>query len=456
MHRFTNWLGDNTQLLMIAGFCCLLFTLFVLQQWSTIWVLIGIVLIVPLAALAVRHPDIVIALAIMLNFTRIAFYLPSGYWLFYFLVGTIVVNRTITKRLTLALDAHTIAWLVILVLALASVNRWHNLKDGIRIFLQLGLTPLLIHQFIKGDYLNAESCGRILSRFFVLVLLYLVAQSIIAMITGSALVRGASLGRGIMAFHGFDVGWAHSNYLAGILVSLSAIVFPQRHHSSNGPLLNGLIWFAVVSALLIAFITISRGAILALFLIIFIYYVLQIIGNRKIHVLPVFAGATILLLLMMPFLASFWFRITHLRLDFPVLCRLFLWTDALRFIRSNVFIGSGPGQYLYNSIFQYMDDPHSIFLRYGVEFGGVSILLLLFVLGYPLYRSVSAYFRYGRDRVQLSLLLAFLPAIVGAIFHSQGEIIITGARYGMLFWLMFAFFIRAQRDLEAGKSAWWL
>jgi hypothetical protein len=390
----------------------------------------------------------------MINYSPIPVVkLPIGYWIILLLFIIIYIKKSREKVRVIYYDFPILNWILICLLSLATIYQWTNYKDAIAGIVQNVIVPAIIYILINNkEIINDDECKFVLKKIFPLLLIFIVIQSLFAFLKGYAIGSSTSIGQNIMKYHGFDIGWAKSNYLAGILVFLIPFTYFQKNKTEESWVKQIILWGSLLLGAVIALATLSRGAILTFMVIISSYISGTLLFRKKIKIYPIMFSLGGLISLMMPFISKLWSRFINMKFDFSFLSRLYMWNDCINQIKNNIVLGVGFRQYLFNSYFLKMDDPHNIFLKYGVELGGFGIILILLILFYPIY---GLFIKRNYFKNNIKLYFIFIPVYIGAIFHSQLEVIITAARYGMMFWVFYAIFIRAVRDMS-NNNKWWI
>jgi O-antigen ligase len=128
------------------------------------------------------------------------------------------------------------------------------------------------------------------------------------------------------------------------------------------------------------------------------------------------------------------------QMSWSTLSRLVLWRDCLTQIRKGLLVGAGPGQYPFKVFNEVLVDPHNMFLRYGVEFGGFSMILIFIILIYPFLVFIKK-INLCKDRT-LKQVIIFAPPLIGTLIHSQIDSTITSRTSGPIIWLIWAIFVK--------------
>jgi O-antigen ligase len=138
------------------------------------------------------------------------------------------------------------------------------------------------------------------------------------------------------------------------------------------------------------------------------------------------------------------YRMQIAKFDYASIYRLILWYNSIVLIIQNPILGSGPGQHPFEILNESHEDPHNIVLRYGVDFGGISILFLLLILVYPLF---ILYKINKKDKIIGQFLIGvFIPPTIYIITHSLMEYLISSRGFSPFFWFYWAIFIVIVKD----------
>jgi O-antigen ligase len=237
-----------------------------------------------------------------------------------------------------------------------------------------------------------------------------------------------------------------SNRLAGLLVFICGFLFCSRQLWSGGFTLRLLLKVTMVGSFLISLFIMSRGAIISFFTMSVAYATGMILGRKKIRVVPIVLSLVVILLVMQPFVINLVDRMKRVKVDYATYFRLAMWGDALLFMQKNPVIGAGPGQYRYQQ-FEAMkhDDPHNILLRYGVEFGAISSILILVIFVMPIYYFYVCYKK--SNVVAVSTYIYLAPPLIGTAVHSMMDYIIPSMSFGPLYWTVWSIAIYLLKNI---------
>jgi hypothetical protein len=330
-----------------------------------------------------------------------------------------------------------------MLLAMLTIGKWSQLKLGLVGTIQLVIVPFLLYLLVNCKGFKIDT-NIVLNKGFPLLAAVLSLSTFAVMAIKTQ--ENISLGFDIMGFHNIEVLNTPSNRLAGLLVFLSLVIYTTKSLWAKNWVIEKAKYFLIFSSLGLSFVIISRGAIVSLLLAIILMTFGQIFYDNRSKIWKTLFMVALILPIVKPFWDMFYFRMTNVKLDFSNLFRLSMWWDALMKIKAGPFIGTGPGQYLFNNFTNRTNDPHNMFLRYGVEFGGVSIIVLLILIFMPLFYLYRLKNNDGQKFKELFFI--FIPPLAAALLHSQIDIIITSPSYGFAFWLFWAIFVQKVRAEE--------
>lgn len=393
-------------------------------------------------------PDTIILIALLLCFSPLPMKYANtviiGFGLFAILADRILRGRTIKFDLVLGL------WATLGLITMATLPRWSNVLEGLRGIQNLLLVPVIVYALIANRIIDERGRARIIESYIPIVISYAILQTLFQFLI-TALV---SQGNWVSSHFLVDLYWGRSNTLAAIMALFAAYIFGLLQSRSPGPLVR--LWYLAILAIAIAVIVaiISRGAILALFAGAVVYILLRSVTEKKALVFKwiIYMGTFILLLsvMMHNYYFTLYRRFINMKFDMSFFARLYMINDCLVQIRKNLLIGVGPNQYTYRDFFLKLQDPHNIFLRYGVDFGGISILFILVILTVPfamMYRITRKGIPETR-KITATLSLALLVAVI----NSQWEAAITKYNYGLLFWTVYAIVVTSLSTLGCGSE----
>jgi O-antigen ligase len=410
--------------------------------------LILVVALPGLLYLVREMPDTIILVALLLCFSPIPMKYANtviiGFGLFAILADRILRRRTIKFDLVLGL------WATLGLITLATLPRWTNVLEGLRGIQNLLLIPVIVYVLIASRIIDERGRTRIIEYYIPIVISYAILQALFQFLI-TALV---SQGNWVSSHFLVDLYWGRSNTLAAIMALFAAYIFGLLQRPSLGALVR--LWYITLLAIAIAVIVaiISRGAILALVAGVVFYALLRVVTEKEVSVFKwiIYIGTFTLLLsvTMQSYFFALYQRFFNMKFDMSFFARLYMINDCLVQIRKNLLLGVGPNQYTYKDFFLKLQDPHNIFLRYGVDFGGISILLVLAILIIPfvmIYRIARKGVPEAR-KIATTLSLVLLVAVI----NSQWEAAITKYNYGLLFWTIYAIAVTSLATLRSGSG----
>ncbi len=335
---------------------------------------------------------------------------------------------------------------LICILGIATINRWSSIFSGIQWIHALAVFPLLFYIAIHNNYINKNDINVLLNSGLPLILAFIVIETYVDFI--SRLMQQDSFFSisNLYAFRGLSIPGNGSNRLAGMLAFFSTILILNNEKWKGRQIKNCFIWFTIYLALFIPFIMISRGALIFFITASIIYFSVKFLSDRKVKLFHILSFILIMLLASKPFIDQLIFRLKNVKYDISTLSRLILWNNSLEQIKNNIIIGKGPGQVVYRALSDRLEDPHNMFLRYGVEFGGISILLILIILVYPFIVFVKNRTHNNIEAMKSFLILA--PALLGTLVHSQIDSTFTSRNSGIVIWILWAIMVRQFIELK--------
>lgn len=393
-------------------------------------------------------PDIIILISLLLCFSPIPMKYANtvviGFGLFAILANRILRGRMIKFDLVLGL------WATLGLITVATLPRWSNVLEGLRGVQNLLLVPIIVYVLIASRIIDERGRARILEYYIPFVISYAILQALFQFLVTELVSQGNWVSSHFLV----DLYWGRSNTLAAIMALFAAYIFGLLQSQSPGPVVR--LWYLTILAIAIAVIVaiISRGAILALVAGVAVYILLRAVTEKRAAVFKwaIYMGTFILLLsvVMHNYLFALYQRFINMRFDMSFFARLYMINDCLVQIRKNLLLGVGPNQYTYKDFFLKLQDPHNIFLRYGVDFGGISILLILAILLVP-FVMIYQIARKGvpeARKITTTLSLVLLVSVI----NSQWEAAITKYNYGLLFWTVYAIVVTSLATLRRGSG----
>lgn len=388
--------------------------------------------------LSIIYPESVLWLCLMLYFTPGAE--KYGNVLLVLLGVVLLTHRLVAKRMKVRWDLVLYLWGFIWLNAAATIKNWHDWGKAARGCVHFLFMPVLIYLSVAKGLIDENGCRRLWRFYLPVTISYAVVQLLFVYLTG---VNFST--RYVMATHtGINLGWGFSNTLAALMVFFAAIIISHPGFTKGGTFQR--LWFYVIvfTGIATSFIIISRGAILSIILGLFMYMVVLAYMEGRFRLKKWLMSLGIFLLVAVSLFHSFFttliLRYQNLRYDMATFGRLNLILDSVLTMSRNVLIGTGPNQHLFNDFFRHLEDPHNIFLRYGVDIGIASMVAVAVILAYPLR---TLFKLRNRETDKASIIYgAFMFPYYVAICNSQIEAAITKYHYGLMFWILFSLIIR--------------
>jgi len=427
---------------LILGFFVLLgfifLGLFSIEQYRILMVLLSLCILPVIIYLSVKYPESMLWLCLMLYFT------PGGEWPGNILVvfwGTVLVfHRFLIKKIRISLDPILYLWIFILLNLVITVPKWLHLFKAFRGSIHFVFIPLIIYLSMAKGLIDDKGCDRFIGFYLPLAISYAIIQ-----LSLKLLFSLEFFGHYVMRAHtGINLGWGYSNTLAAIMVLFASVIISHPGFKAGKILQRLWFYYLLFIAITTPFIIISRGAVISFLLGTILYLIFQSImtGNLQIKKWLLFSGIVVIIVIVFfySYLYALIWRFQNLRMDISTFTRLHLIMDSLNAMRHNLLIGVGPNQRLFSEFYRYLEDPHNIFLRYGVDFGLISMLAFLLILIYPLSLLLKSV---KKDKNKtLAIYGQFMLPYYVAICNSQIEAAITKYHYGIIFWTFYGLAIR--------------
>ena len=424
-----------------------------LQQYNIFKMLLAGVLIPLVIYRSIVNPGAVLFICLIAYFTPEAELYGN---IILFLYGlTIVIYHLLVKRIHIKVDIILLLWLAIGINAFLTIGRWHHLSLAMRGLLHFAFLPIIVYISIVKNIIDYDGCQRFIKIYFPIVISYAVIQVILYYFSNVAISKINS-----MSLHsGYGLGWGVSNTLATIMVLFATVLYSNPGFTRANPIVRTWFYFLIASTVMIAVMIISRGALLSLTLAVSVFYIIRSILEKRFDLWHWLGKLTILSLfitgLFYRYIVTLIDRFANLKIDQSTFGRLYVAWDSFAAMKKNLLIGPGPNQYRYHEFYRYLEDPHNIFLRYGVDFGIISMGIISLILMYPLYKILKLYRQKPVSAVNIYTLL-MLPYLI-ALCNSQIEAAITKFNYGLVFWVFYSLIIRFTNDadkLQGDKYAW--
>ncbi len=407
--------------------------LFCFQQWIGSLLLVSLFGIIVIIYLSYYHPVTVLFISLLMNYSIIKYKL-LGFFILIILCLVSLVRRRSESKPIFHFDIVSFLWSVLLLLLIITIPRWNNLREGIKGSVEMVIMPFLLFKMINDKWIEEISIKTIATIFLPIFAVFILVQVAYAIVFSKELSNvGTSIN--IMAFHNLDIIWGKSNTVAAILTYLSLILFSAQQILIKNILHRLIVNIIIFVSLLSIIVILSKGAILSLVCGILIMMLLYMLIDKKIKILPWLFMGTFAYFIIYDYVHKIWLRFSTAIFESSTMSRITLWLESIYQIRNNILIGVGPKQFKF-ALDSRVCDPHNMFLRYGVDLGFISIIILTIILTLPVFKIFKLHRRKYYKINKLSML--FLPSYIAAIVNSQVEIVVQSYIYGMLFWLFYA------------------
>lgn len=420
-----------------------------MQQWLIAGLLVAGVCIILLSYICINKPEAFLIVSLFCSIIPFRLGLSLSHWIILSAYPIFVIYHIAKRSFAFRFDITSIAWIILILLGLVTIGKWHDYKMGVKCLIHLAIVPFIVYSYVNHSVLSVTTIRKVILSGVTSLSVFLVIASMIAIVM--EITSGVSVNtNNIMSLHSLMVLNTPSNRLAGLLVFLSVFIFTAILPLTMNHAKRVFYYLLVIFALLISMLIVSRGAFVALAAAVGVYIGGQFIFNKKLRLLPILISVPLVLLMIKPFIDMVVFRMSIMQVDQASIVRQIVWWDASQQILRNILVGSGPGQYQYNVFYLKTYDPHNIFLRYGVEFGASGAFILFFILFYQIKR-LFALMKYNPGDFGI-IFMMFMPAIAAAFIHSQIDIIITSEGYGLIFWIVWALMVRMISDIKKGDK----
>jgi len=434
-------------LLLSIAFGISIVMLFVVQEWITVAAFIGATIIILILFLFKNKPEFIIVVCLILQFIPIGRYI--GFPLYLALFIYLVIERWSKKGNVISFNIINVSWLALIILGCITIPKWNNYFSGMQWFMSLVIIPFIIYILIIDEYIKPDAIRWLLATGIPIIIGFIVIAtfilSAIIIINQSSNITTYNF---LIAFRGIVITGNGHNRLAGFLIFCAVYGYLTREFWSDRKLKK--ITFSVIlyTALALSLLFVSRGALISLCTAIIIYFIGKYFMQEKVRhkkelrLLPIVLGilaAVFILITTKPFIEFLILRMQDYK-NYSTLSRLVMWENCLLKIKSGIIMGTGPGQYPWYGIGELLEDPHNILLRYGVEFGAISLIFVAVVLFYP-FLLVAKKVRGAREETVKTFLL-FAPPLLGVFVHSMVDSLIGSRGMGPFIWLIWAIFIK--------------
>lgn len=245
--------------------------------------------------------------------------------------------------------------------------------------------------------------------------------------------------------------WGRSNYLAAFHVLIVPITFGFLF------VIKSKAWKVTLSiVLLIMFsgivLTLSRGGILSLGVALFLLVFKVLKPKTFIPLLSLFLLISIILLLN-PLTYALFEGLSKVESSFSTFTRLNFYKDVWKTFLDYPITGVGLGNLGYYSVFKITTSAasaHNIVLGALGETGIVGAILIVWLLIHSFILSFKNYMNEKNEKIKI-LLWSFLCAFIGVLIHSMMEPNFEGFQFAVMFWSIFAVFLRISELSDVDK-----
>lgn len=397
---------------------------------------------------SVKRPEVILFLCLILFFTHLGHKLANIVFAVYCI--TTLCSIIFAKQRHIKFDLILVLWSIITILSLLTIYRWSAWGRAGLGMLHFIAMPVIIYISIVKKIISDAGVERLHKVYVPFVIGYSLIQVLFFLIF-QANVSAIN----INTFHssGFGLSWGVANTLAAIMVLFGTILISQLMVLKDVFLTRTLKIIMIILALVLVVIILSRGAILSFLIAGMFFYIFKGVAAKDYNVKKSFGillGAILVInIFAYKYLYALMERIKNVKVDASSFSRLYMIRDCIITMKDNLIIGAGPNQYRYSEFYRYLEDPHNIFLRFGVDFGTISAFLIAFIIFYPLYRLIVLCYK-NVTGANYIYTLFFLPYLV-AVINSQVEAAITRYQYGMLFWIIYALMYRHIEEVSSLK-----
>jgi O-antigen ligase len=336
------------------------------------------------------------------------------------------------------------AWISIGMLIILTLPRWVDLISGFKGTVILFAGPALI-SYIILNILDGAGINKLVHGIPFVFLIIAIQLSVI--LINKQFFQTDTVISNVFTSHKLNIGWGRSNYIAAFL-SMGIIYLLAYTMVYQLTLLKKILIYAqlIIMGLFIVIIM-SRGALISLFIGIVAIIGVRLYFNKKVPWWQMGIVITSTIYLLYNYLVKFIYRIIYLHFDLSTLARMSILKDSIDQIKANPLLGQGPQQHRYMDFFQYHEDPHNIFLRYGVDLGIMGIVVIFIILLLPLFNV------YRNAKSKHSIVLFTVPLYLTMVANSQFEITITSYWYGMVFWIIYSIILSLDKAQQMDGAA---
>jgi O-antigen ligase len=228
-----------------------------------------------------------------------------------------------------------------------------------------------------------------------------------------------------------DVGWGVSVYISAVAVLAAAGSLPAVCFGSGRERVLPVL--AVAAGVFTSVVSLARGSLLALAAAL---VVCALSVSRKMRVPALLLiGAVAAVYLLSPMGQTSLERFTSPQGLRSVGIRLIFYREAAQIALDHPIFGVGPSQMPFHSHFYTGENPHNIFLKNAVDFGGVGLALYSLLLAWVVRRWLHLR-RRAAGPAEKARSLGTLVVLSTALVNASVEPTLEGAQYGFLFWFL--------------------
>ncbi|MDQ7799274.1 MAG: O-antigen ligase family protein [Candidatus Edwardsbacteria bacterium] len=419
----------------------LVITFYSFNYWLALLLTLGVAFCIPFFISALKYPEFIVFLSILLNFTPLN--RNTGFY-FILLLAIIHFSKNILiGRPLFKIDKILTIWFSFMVMILITFVKWVNIYRGLRGSLSMIIIPMLLYILFNHGYISKKGTEKFLTTYFPLVYTYIIIQLLLTVIKGTAIS-----GYSFQEFHtGFDLGWGKSVFVAALTMFLLMLTYQTRNYWHNRFIIKSLIYFNFIVSIVVIILIMARAPFVSLFATLMIYYLYNKLFRKtykKINYLNLLYGILLIIPLYYVFNKFIYYlatRFIHMKTDPSFLVRVYMYYDGFIAYINNIIIGVGPEQHMFKDFLNYVADPNNILISYAVSFGSVGLLLIIALFLMP-YITMARLYKVGDNKKIKYLGAMLIPVLTMAIFNSLFEVIITSFCYGTMFWTVYAIFYR--------------
>jgi O-antigen ligase len=244
----------------------------------------------------------------------------------------------------------------------------------------------------------------------------------------------------VLQYKILDLGWGISNFIATYLIMF---IFSTGNFITNNKY--RMVWiFVMVFEILMLFLTLSRGGVLAFISVSILLVILMLFKSRiKLSVIMGFSISTLVITIfigMYPDLfVNLWNRLTLYGMDDTG--RFEIWQTAFDQFLAHPLFGVGLYSRLINDT--YLGLNHNTILQTAASFGLVGLI----ALGLMFYETIKVFFK----NINHEKMILFI-ALVGANIHGMVDNVFYMPQFMIIFFIIIAVVENANKAEEEAKE----